>query len=214
MCHGSGRVRVRLFAWEEGVEPDAGLVTSTDRPDGTIHLARFDAGFQPGKTYRLIVMLDVLEHLPDARAGLRHALSLLDPDGVLLITVPAFRLLWTTHDDLNRHVTRYTRSTFTQLAADAGMRLDALRYFYHWLFPLKIAVRIKEASFPRNPEPPKIPGALVNRVCYGVSRFEQHLFRHCRLPFGSSLLAVGGHPREPADGPCRSAPQSLELSSV
>jgi hypothetical protein len=174
----------------------------------------FDAGFQPRKTYRLIVMLDVLEHLPDAHAGLRHALSLLDPDGVLLITVPAFRLLWTAHDELNRHVTRYTQSTFAQLAADCGLRIDALRYFYHWLFPLKIAVRLKEACLPRNPQPPKIPASPVNRLCYGVSRLEQHLFRHCRIPFGSSLLAVGGHPLESADASIYSAPQSLELSSV
>jgi 2-polyprenyl-3-methyl-5-hydroxy-6-metoxy-1,4-benzoquinol methylase len=35
-------------------------------------------------------MLDVLEHLEDAVGGLRHALELLEPDGIFVATVPAF----------------------------------------------------------------------------------------------------------------------------
>jgi 2-polyprenyl-3-methyl-5-hydroxy-6-metoxy-1,4-benzoquinol methylase len=35
-------------------------------------------------------MLDVLEHLEDPVAALRHALGLLAPEGTMIITVPAF----------------------------------------------------------------------------------------------------------------------------
>jgi SAM-dependent methyltransferase len=181
----------------EGIEADAQLVPSRQHPHGTIHIASFDASFQPGKTYRLIVMLDVLEHLPDAAAALRHAVSLLDPDGTLLITVPAFRLLWTAHDEMNRHFTRYTEASFRDLARRGGLRLGELRYFYHWLFPLKMAIRLKEACLPAKHRPPQIPADPLNRLLYGVSRLEQRLCAHYALPFGSSLLAVGGR-RQPA----------------
>jgi trans-aconitate methyltransferase len=203
---------LRRFGCVEGIEADARLVPSCRHPHGTIHIASFDPSFQPGKTYRLIVMLDVLEHLPDAAAALQHAVSLLDPDGTLLITVPAFRLLWTAHDDLNRHFTRYTEASFRELAQCSGMRLDELRYFYHWLFPLKVAVRVKEACLPGKPQPPQIPAGPVNRLLYGVSRLEQRLCGRHALPFGSSLLAVGGR-RQPA-GPKRMRCRSAELASV
>ena len=49
-------------------------------------------------------MLDVLEHLPNPVVYLRRAEELLDLRGNLLITVPAFSCLWTTHDELNHHV--------------------------------------------------------------------------------------------------------------
>jgi hypothetical protein len=108
-----------------------------------------------------------------------------------LLTVPAFRLLWTHHDDLNQHVTRYTASNFRQLAERCGMRLDELRYFYHWLFPLKLAVRLKEACLAPRSAPPAVPAEPLNRLCYRLARWEHSLFRRHPLPFGSSLLAVG-----------------------
>jgi SAM-dependent methyltransferase len=183
---------LQRFGRVEGIESDAQLVDSCEHPAGRIHIGSFDGSFRPNKTYRLIVMLDVLEHMPDPESALRQALSLLEPAGTLLITVPAFLLLWTTHDDLNQHFTRYTESSFRRLAARCEMRLDELRYFYHWLFPFKMAVRLKEACLPPQPQAPRIPAPPINRLCYGISRLEQRLCGRHQLPFGSSLLAVGG----------------------
>jgi SAM-dependent methyltransferase len=180
------------FGSVEGIEPDAQLVESCDQRFGRIHIGRFDSSFRPATRYRLIVMLDVLEHLPDAEGALRHALQLLEPTGTLLLTVPAFRLLWTHHDDLNQHVTRYTAAGLRRLAARCGLRLDELRYFYHWLFPLKLAVRMKEACLAPRDEAPRVPAERVNRFCYRLSRLEQALCGRHSFPFGSSLLAVGG----------------------
>ncbi len=203
---------LKRYGTVEGIEADADLVESRRHADGDIHVGSFDTSFQPGKRYRLIVMLDVLEHLPDAQAGLRHALSLLEPEGTLLITVPAFRLLWTTHDDLNHHYTRYTEASFTALARTCRMRVDELRYFYHWLFPLKVAVRLKEACLPGAPRPPQLPAGPVNRLLYGISRLEQQLCGDHGLPFGSSMLAVGGRVAALplAEGPISSVGELLE----
>ena len=152
----------------------------------------FDESFQPSKLYSLVVMLDVLEHLPDPVSALRHAVALLEPDGVLLLTVPAFQALWTTHDDLNRHYTRYTRESFHSVARTAGMHIDVCRYFYHWLFPVKLAVRLKEHLLRSQPCNPKVPPDPINSACHALSRLEHAFCRHLSLPVGSSLLAVGG----------------------
>jgi 2-polyprenyl-3-methyl-5-hydroxy-6-metoxy-1,4-benzoquinol methylase len=180
----------------EGVEPAADLVSPDGPHRARIHVAPFDATFDPGRRYSLIVMLDVLEHLPDPAAALRHALALLEPDGVFLATVPAFMALWTRHDDLNHHYTRFDKASFARLAAEAGLRIDEARYFFHWTAAGKIATRIKEALIPGAPASPAVPPAPVNGALYALSRMEARLLGRLPVPFGSSLLAVGG--RRPA----------------
>jgi SAM-dependent methyltransferase len=174
----------------EGVEPSADLVSDDPARPGRIHVAPFDASFQPTAPYALILMLDVVEHLSDPAAALRHALSILAPGGTILITVPAFRLLWTRHDDLNHHVTRYTRASFKALARASGFTIRRAGYFFHWTFPVKLAQRAVEAVVRRPPAPPAIPPAVVNAALLGLSRAEHAL---PPLPFGSSLMIIGGH---------------------
>ncbi len=137
-------------------------------------------------------MLDVLEHLADPVAALSHALSMLEPSGTMVITVPAFRLLWTSHDVMNQHVTRYTKSSFSSLARETGFRIDRAEYFFHWTFPIRLAQRLAESVLPRrSPPPPGIPPRVINALLYQVSRAERAL----HLPFGTSLLVVGGRQR-------------------
>jgi 2-polyprenyl-3-methyl-5-hydroxy-6-metoxy-1,4-benzoquinol methylase len=176
----------------EGVEPAEALVSPDGPHRARIHVAPFDATFDPGRRYSLIVMLDVLEHLPEPAASLRHALSLLEPGGVVLATVPAFLALWTRHDDLNHHFTRFDKASFRALAASAGLRVDQSRYFFHWTAVAKVATRVKEALLPGEPASPAVPPASVNRALYALSRLEERLLGGVPLPFGSSLLVVGG----------------------
>lgn len=179
------------FGDVEGVEPDASLVSPRGPHRSRIHVGPFDESFQPGHRYGLVLMLDVVEHLADPHAALRHVHQLLEPNGVLFVTVPAFRLLWTRHDVLNRHYTRYTRRSFSRLARECGFEVQASRYFYHWLFPAKIATRVAEALRPSaQPQPPRVPPSWLNRLLYVVSRTEQRATRALSLPFGSSLMIV------------------------
>ena len=179
----------------EGIEPAAALVSNDGPHRARIHVAPFDVRFEPGRRYSAVLMLDVLEHLPDPEAALRHALNLLEPGGVFLATVPAFISLWTRHDDLNHHYTRYTRSTFEALAAAAGMRIDEARYFFRWTAAAKIATRVAEALVPGEPRSPEVPAGPINRALYALSRLEERLVGGLPLPFGSSLLVVGGPTR-------------------
>ncbi len=177
----------RYAACVEGLEPDRDLVS--DARAERIHVRPFDATFRPGQTYDLILFLDVLEHLDQVEPAVMHARSLLDPGGVMLVTVPAFQHLWTTHDDLNHHVTRYTRRRLLGVLSDGFQVLDA-RYFFRWVYPAKIAQRLVEWAQRPDPAPPEVPPAPVNSALYMLSRIEETLLRRAPLPFGSSLLAV------------------------
>ena len=176
------------FGEVEGIEPDPSVVSADGPWRSRIRIASFDDGFRPGARYDLILMLDVLEHLQDARAGLRHAADLLQPDGHLLITVPAFRLLWTHHDDLNHHVTRFTKRSLAAAVEGTGLVLVASWYLFHWVFFAKIAERAREAIAGASP-PADVPGDPVNEALYRVCVAEQRLAGRF-MPFGSSLIAV------------------------
>lgn len=190
--------RLRQFGEVEGVESDPDLVDPSGPSRARITVATFDASFQPGKNYDLILMLDVLEHLDAPEEALRHGLSLLKPGGIILVTVPAFMMLWTHHDRLNRHRTRYTKDSFGRLAKSSGMDVLASRYLFTWLAAAKLATRMMEALLPAEPRIPRIPSPLVNGLLYRISRVEEKLFRKLGLPIGSSLLVVGTRIREKA----------------
>lgn len=175
----------------EGVEPARALVSPNGRHVDRIHVVPFDASFDTGRRYSLVLMLDVLEHLEDPGAALRHALSLLEPGGVFLATVPAFMALWTRHDALNHHFTRYDRRSMRALAHNAGLRIDEARYLFHWTALAKLATRVVEAIVPGAPAAPKVPPAPINSALYAITRLEQRLTSGLPLPFGSSLLVVG-----------------------
>jgi SAM-dependent methyltransferase len=174
----------------EGVETNPSLARRGNPHGHRIHVSAFDATFQPNKHYSLILMLDVLEHTANPIASLTRAEELLDPVGNLLITVPAFSCLWTSHDELNHHLLRFTKKSLVQLVSRAGLRIHACRYFFHWVFPVKILIHYREVCFRRDPIIPKVPGRSINSLLYGLSILEQRIFRTVSLPFGSSLFVV------------------------
>lgn len=186
--------RLSAFGEVEGVEPSAELIDPRGRWASRIHAVPFDDRFRPGASYSLILMLDMLEHLEDPASALRHALTLLEPGGLVLITVPAFRALWTAHDVVNHHFTRYTRSSFRLVAREAALGIREMRYFFQWTCPVKLAVRAVEAVRPPRDALPSIPPAPINATLYALSRLEYRMLAPLRVPFGSSLVVAAGHP--------------------
>jgi SAM-dependent methyltransferase len=183
--------RLREFGDVEGVEPDASLVDPAGPWRSRIYVQPFDERFRPAHPYSLITMFDVLEHLPDAAGALRHASALLERGGMIVATVPAFESLWTSHDDINHHVQRFTKATLQRLLTDAGFAAASMRYFYFWTCPLKLLIRFKERALRRPSAVAHVPPAVINRALFALSVVEQETLGRLPVPFGSSLICVG-----------------------
>jgi len=179
------------FGDVEGVEPFAELVNPANPYRNRISTCPFDEHYRPHRQFSLILMLDVLEHIKDAATALRHAVSLLEPNGKFVITVPAFMALWTNHDVMNQHFVRYTKSSFRAVAQQAGLRIDEERYLYHWTCPVKLGIGLTERVLRTDPKPAEVPSFAVNESLFWISRIEQKILTPLSLPFGSSLLVVG-----------------------
>ena len=173
----------------DGVEMDPSAVAD-DRWRDRIQIRPFDESFQPEKRYSLVLMLDVLEHFPEPSGSLRRAAELLEPGGVCLMTVPAFNLLWTSHDVLNHHYTRYTKRTLADLVRKAGLTTKRSHYFFYWTFGLKALLHWKERIVPGKPRLPRVPPQWINKALLAISQIEQSTVGRLSVPFGSSLLLV------------------------
>ena len=145
--------------------------------------------------YRLIVALDVLEHIDDPRPVVSELARRLAPGGWFVATVPAFQSLWTAHDDLNHHKRRYRLAELEALLSEPGMEIVESRYFFSWLAILKwVVARVERVVRPTS-KPPAVPFGPFNAAALTVSRIEQWLLGDSHPPFGSSALVVARRTR-------------------
>ena len=111
-----------------------------------------------------------MEHVVDADALLREAARLLARNGRILITVPAFQWLWTSHDELNHHVKRYTAADMRRLVQHTGLETIETRYLFQSLIVPKLFVRACEAVQPSVATVPRVPPHSLNRMLEGWYR--------------------------------------------
>lgn len=147
-----------------------------------------------GETFDLIGMFDVLEHVEQDVETLVALRGLLAPGGRMLITVPAYRWMWSAHDEFLQHKRRYTAKSLRHALAGAGLRVERVSYFNLWLSPLAMLARLKDWLLRSGRSSgTAVPPALVNRALCSIFRSERRLLDRFDLPAGVSLLAVVRH---------------------
>lgn len=160
---------------------------------------RFDIrpGFCPtnipfvGDQFDLICLFDVLEHIDDDVGTLDAIKRMVAPRGRVLITVPAYRWLWSAHDEFLHHKRRYTASELCRIVAAAALRVERMSYYNTLLFPLAAAVRLKERLLKASPTHGRgVPAEPINRCFARVFSAERFLLGKFNLPYGVSLLAI------------------------
>jgi SAM-dependent methyltransferase len=150
----------------------------------------------------LVGFFDVLEHLDDDRATLRWVSSILEPGGVLVLTVPAHPMLFDEADRLAHHRRRYRRWELAARLREAGFEVRYLGHFMALLVPGLLLARAVGRLLPgplsdparrRDAELRIVPG--LNAALLLLLRLEAACGRFIPWPFGTSLLAVASRPR-------------------
>jgi SAM-dependent methyltransferase len=145
--------------------------------------------------FDLICLLDVLEHVDDDEGALRVLRGRLRPGGKLLLTVPAFKFLWTAHDDANQHKRRYTRRQLLERIKGAGLKPTYATYFNTFLFPLVAAVRAwNKLTGGQESSDVRMPSPTANNLLRRIFGTERLLIPRIALPFGVSVLVVAENP--------------------
>ena len=172
--------------------PDAD-VYAADICDPVLHVEEID----------LLVSLDVI-YIPGAEralAGLKRLVAALAPGGLFVLNLPAYNWLYSEHDVAIHTSERYTAGRVGSLLETLGLSVSLLTYRLFFLFPVVVLSRLPGMWRARSADPAarsdlhSVPAGPAQAVLFGALRAENALIaRGLRLPWGSSVFAVGRKP--------------------
>jgi SAM-dependent methyltransferase len=150
---------------------------------------------------RLVLLMDVLEHIEDDHAFLSGILKTQKAGSYLMLMVPADMTLWS-HQDINHgHFRRYSRNDILALADRLSVRIHLLSYFNFYLYPavriIRFFNRIMKRTWGDAGTDLRTPGPVLNKLLEGIFFTESqrllNLLRRRRtsgFPMGVSLIAI------------------------
>lgn len=197
---GPGNTLKRLEAWGITYGFDYSLAAlAFARGKGVRRVVSGDSTHLPFRTGEIdcLVALEVFEHFADDRLVLVEAFRILRPGGLLLLTVPAFQLLWRTHDEMYGHHRRYTRKGVVDRVTGSGFTLVDCEFikcaFFFPLLGLALVDRATRGWRRRDDDFFQVPGWLNTLLRLAIV-WESRLRINRHLPFGASILCIGQKP--------------------
>lgn len=193
---GGNLAMLRRFGAVSALEPDApardhvlktwGVSASDGRLPGALPW--------PPASFDLVCAFDVLEHVEDDAGAARALGEMAARGGFVIVTVPAFRWLWSRHDEIHHHRRRYRRAEVVGLFEAAGLEVVKASYFNTLLFPLAAAVRIAGRMFGAHGGADAMPPAPLNALFSRLFAAETGWLARGAFPFGLSIVVVGRKP--------------------
>ena len=129
----------------------------------------------------MILLMDVLEHVEDDVGLVRLALTAAAEHAYVLITVPAFQCLFSSHDMFLEHKRRYTLPQVEEMVRAAGLEILSARYFFALLLPIAATLRLVKRKKKEAKSDLKQHSKLVNSLLFWLHRLELPLFRLNRI---------------------------------
>ncbi|MCC6402154.1 MAG: class I SAM-dependent methyltransferase [Flavobacteriales bacterium] len=145
-------------------------------------------GSGEASTYRTVLLLDVIEHLPDPRGFLMMLKTRLPGLQLVLVTVPARQELFSNFDRFNGHFRRYDGAMVSDHLAPCAAGGMSWSYAFHLLYPaarLQLRLRgAREVGF-------RVPGGALGRWVHRMIAALLY-FDHLLIPStwkGTSIIA-------------------------
>ena len=139
------------------------------------------------KRYDTILLLDVIEHIPEPVTFLQNLINAFPNLTHIFITVPACQELWTNYDEFYGHFRRYTLETLNDLSTNLGWDIKWQSYFFHLLYiPILLLTKLekkREVTF----TPPQGLMRLFHRVISYIMILDYHLLP--RTLKGTSIIS-------------------------
>lgn len=176
-----------------GIEPseEAGLYAQQTLAGAEIVIGKFPDVTVSGK-FDLILLFDVLEHIEDPVESLKRIRHMLNPGGVLIMTVPAYQWLWTEFDEINQHYRRYTAQMLQEQLSVADINDSRVGYFNALLFIPAVCERLLSKYRSRSAQSDKIsiPTPLLNRLLDWIFSLESFIVPYRFFPYGLSVISI------------------------
>jgi SAM-dependent methyltransferase len=142
---------------------------------------------EPDPDVKLVMMMDVLEHVEDDEQLVREYVDQVPSGAHVIVTVPAFRWLWSGHDVFLEHYRRYSLPGLEKVLRASGLKVEFASYYYGAILPLAAGFRLGKRLLGEDTSKPKSDmrqfGPLLNSLFWGACRAE--------LPF-LGMNRIGG----------------------
>ncbi|MCB9496941.1 MAG: class I SAM-dependent methyltransferase [Fibrobacteria bacterium] len=135
------------------------------------------------RAFHAALLLDVLEHVDDDVASLKSVCSMVQPGGMILITVPSDPRLFSDWDIKLSHRRRYSREALRAVAEACGLTSVEIYHVFRWAWiPGMILRKGKQLDqFPRL-------WGILNKILLAYSEVELRLFGKISIVSGTSLF--------------------------
>jgi SAM-dependent methyltransferase len=174
---------------------DAALKICRERGLDCVSMADVTALPYGDEAFDTVIAIDVLEHIDDDGAALREIHRVAKPGGTLIVTVPAFQMLWSRRDVDHHHKRRYRVSGIRKRLRDGGFEVLKATYVnLPVFFPLYLMIKAGQLSADDTTSVSKDFGIVpkpINAVLARMMEAEARITPHVNLPFGSSIACVG-----------------------
>lgn len=157
-----------------------------------VYLRNSDNTRFPDNFFDIVCLLDVLEHVEE-NPTLKEIHRVLKPNGVLILTVPAFSWLWSRWDVVLHHKRRYSNSNLINTLRNNRFNPLKTSYMHSFLIPPILLVRNIKSKFSKSKEYSsdfQINSPLINSLLSTLSKFESKISEKLSLPFGTSIVSI------------------------
>ena len=138
----------------------------------------------------MIILADVLEHIKYDKKEIKNLTKNLNKNGHILITVPAYKFLFSIKDKILGHHRRYNKNQISNLFKNFDT--IKLTHFNFFLFiPICLVIiffKILNVNFIKKVE--SSPNFLINKILFSLFMIEKKIIQFLDLPFGISLLGL------------------------
>lgn len=148
------------------------------------------------QSFDVVTSFDVLYHawVKDDAQAVRELSRVLKPGGLILLKVPALKILWGAHDEAVHSRHRYTRGEVEALLRESGLVLVRSTYANTLLFPVLLTRRFLDRLLSRHGSDVEMLPPWMERAFGGLLSIEASLVRFLDLPIGASVFAIARKP--------------------
>ena len=146
--------------------------------------------------FDVIVAIELIEHIRDDSGTLKNFCRYLKPGGILILTAPAFKFLWSADDDLAMHERRYSKKRLRDILRTSGLKLVFLTYRYFFqFFPASSVFFLQKFHKPKNSL--EYTPKFLNRFLVWITRLENSLIQNGFVfPFGVGFFLIAKKPTQ------------------
>ena len=144
-------------------------------------------------SFDIVLSMDVIQHqaVSNKEIPIREMARVLRPGGLLLINVPAYQCLHSSHDVAVHQDRRFTRPELLAMLRRNGLAPIEATYWNTALFPIAALVRLwRKKHPPSGSDLLDMPGPLASAVLTAILAIERRVIRLFPLPFGLSVFVV------------------------